>query len=152
MDDNNAILLEETRGSFFRIESWVASLDLKSSIIIAIDAILLSSLELTTHFSQQNSILRFLITLPILLSITLAFCCLWPREWDGPHGLSIINKCSSQESAYTASVLARTYADWEDKLFEVYKNKFSCFENSVVFTMISMEILFAFFIGFIFSS
>lgn len=152
-DDIGSLIVEETRQSFLRLESLMMNLDLKSSIIIAIDAILMSSLDLTTLFKDQISILRFLIVLPLFISIVFAFCCLWPRGWKGPTGTSTINECANIDFYRASCMLAGTYAkDWEINLAEVYRGKFECFEKSVVFTMISLVIIFAFFFGYIFTS
>jgi hypothetical protein len=69
LEDCNCLLVEDARSNFFQLEDWMSALDLKASIIIAIDAIILSSLEQTTNFSHQVSPLRFEIVLAPFLSI-----------------------------------------------------------------------------------
>jgi hypothetical protein len=48
--------------------------------------------------------------------------------------------------------LAKTYADWEEKLMKIYKEKYRYFEFSVIFTMISLIVSFMFTFGQVFAS
>jgi len=76
----HSLMVDDTRLNFFQRENWMTALDLKSSVMIAIDAILISASEPTTHFSQQIPILQLLIIVPPFLSIMLALCCLCIRR------------------------------------------------------------------------
>jgi hypothetical protein len=134
----HSLMVEDTRLNFFQLENWMTSLDLKSSIMIAVDAILVSTLEPITHFSQQIPILQLLIITPLFLSVIMALFCLWPRSWPRPVGMSTINDYSDKRFDYAASKLARNYAEGEKKLKVIYEDKFEYFQISIVLTMISL--------------
>lgn len=134
----HSLMVDDARLNFFQLENWMTSLDLKSSIMIAVDAILVSILEPITHFSQQIPILQLLIITPLFLSVITALFCLWPRSWPRPNSMSTINNYSDKRFDYAASKLAQNYANGEGKLKVIYEDKFEYFQISIVLTMISL--------------
>lgn len=117
MSNAYLLMLEEARQNFFQFENWLPTLDTKSSILIAIDAIILSSLTLIPRFNEQNLFVRiFIISLPVL-SIAFSVACLYPRKWDRPDCEKIVSKYMERELDLTIVELAKTYARWETDLF-----------------------------------
>jgi hypothetical protein len=60
--------------------------------------------------------------------------------------MDIINEYSGQEYNYASSRLAKTYADCGEKLLNIYMEKFSYFDLSVTLNMVSLVIVFVFFV------
>lgn len=58
MDELWNLMAEETKQSFSELQNLVSALDVKSSIVVAIDAILLAALSLIPNFSSLRLIIR----------------------------------------------------------------------------------------------
>ncbi|GEM_PF-2179933 len=138
----HSLMVDDARSAFLQLENWMNSLDLKASIMIAINAISISSLEPTMHFSQQIPILKFLIIVFPFTSIILALCCLWPRSWTRPNGMNTIECYADKKFDYAASKLAKNYANGEKKLKEAYNDKFEYLQLSIICTVISLGLSF----------
>lgn len=146
MDETYSLMEEEARQSFYQLEVLMTSLDIKASVMIAIDAILVASLEPIVDFSHQLPIFRFLIILPLIISVVFAMGCLWPRSFMHSHSMKLIDKYGDSDFRTAVTTLAKTYAKWEEDLFAIYTSKFGFFENSVIFTSVSLIVLLMFFI------
>ena len=67
MDELWNLMAEETKQSFSELQNLVSALDVKSSIVVAIDAILFVALSLIPNFSSLNLIIRILILAPLFI-------------------------------------------------------------------------------------
>lgn len=150
--NTHELIIDDVRLNFFQLENLITSLDLKSSIIIAIDAILIAGGESMVHFNEQIPIHQFFIIIPPMLSISMAVFCLWPRTWLRPNGLNTINNYADKKFDYAASKIAKNYADGEEKLKLIYVDKFEYFQHSVVLATISIVISFILILNQILSS
>lgn len=137
MGNTYLLVLEEARQNFFQLENWLPSLDTKASIMIAIDAIILTSLSLIPTFNKQNQFIQFfLISLPVL-SIAFSVLCLYPRKWDRPSGEKIVSKYLDLELDPVVVELAKTYAKWEAGLWNIYNEKLFCFKIGLRLVVVS---------------
>jgi hypothetical protein len=148
----HSLIVDDIRANFFQRESWMTALDLKSSIMIAIDAILISGAESITFYSKQIPIMQFFTIIPPFLSIMMALFCLWPRTWSRPNSISTINDYADKRFDYAASKLARNYAQDDEYLKNIYNDKFEYFQLSIVFAVISLVISFIVILNQIFSA
>lgn len=149
MTDLWELVAEETRESFSELESLVSTLDVKSSIVVVIDGVLLTALSLIQDdFRHLNIIIRVLILLPLFLSVLFSAGCLFPRKWNRIFGPNLINEYEcSEDPDFVACEISKTRSELEKTLQKVYDNKFMLFRISTLFmlaTLIGEFILFAY--------
>jgi hypothetical protein len=135
------ILAEETREAIYQLENLTSALDVKSSVIIAIDAILFSALLNAPKFAEVDLIFRSLIVIPLFFSILSAVCCLYPRKWHRFSGKNFVDKYISCDNPdYVASTVANTFANMETELGKAYGSKFCFFKLSIVLLILPLII------------
>jgi hypothetical protein len=143
------LIAEETRQSFTDLQNLFLSLDIKSSIVLAIDAILLAALSLIPNFANLDIIIRVLIFAPLFFSLISAICCLCPRKWDKISGENLVREYEEAEDPnYVACEISKTRSDLEHKLQDIYIKKLSCFNVSAIYMIMA---LFGEFVLFIYS-
>jgi hypothetical protein len=140
MTSTYLVMLDEARQNFLQLENLFSALDTKASILIAIDAIILTSLTIIPEFNKQSHFIQlFVISLPVL-SIAYAILCLYPRTWDRPCSEKIVSKYIDLELDPTVVQLAKTYAKWESELLSIYIEKLFCFKNSLKLVILSIAL------------
>ena len=137
MSNTYSLMLDETRQNFLQLENLFSALDTKASILIAIDAIILTSIALIPKFNEQNNFIQFFVVSLPALSIAFAILCLYPRTWDRPCSEKIVSKYMDLDLDPTVVELAKTYAKWEADLRSLYKEKLFCFKNGLKLTILS---------------
>ncbi len=137
MTSTYLVMPDEARQNFLQLENLFSALDTKASILIAINAIILTSLTIIPEFNKQSHYIQFfLVSLPVI-SIAYAILCLRPRTWDRPCSEKIVSKYIDLELDPTVVELAKTYAKWESDLLIIYIEKLFCFKNSFKLVILS---------------
>ena len=132
-------MCEETRQSFSDLQNLVLALDNKASMILAVDAILLTAFSLIPSVIHFNLIYRIIIFAPILISVLAAICCMYLRTWHIMNGSNLVAEYEYAEDIdYTACEIAKTRACLEAKLLAVQKDKSIFLYISTLFTILAL--------------
>jgi len=139
MSDIYDVMAEETRQSYFQLESLTTSLDSKVFGVITADALLFSVFTYIINESFSNK-LFYIAPALISVSFILLLVSVWPRRHLMHNSKDVIKKYGKLDPREALSQLAANYADLEKELSKTYDKKYRWFFAGLVLTILSMAI------------
>lgn len=141
MSEKHNLLIEETRQSFFELESLTISVDNKAYGMIAFIAVLVTiSVYITTLYPGWYPV--YLSPALLVVSLLFALLCIYPREWFRPDVEESIKLFESMDSDAIAMQLSASYVSSERSLSEIYINKFGYLKCCLLITICAIVIEF----------
>lgn len=135
MSDIYSLMVEESRQNFFQVENLFSAIDTKAFGVVTIDAILFPIFAYILSLKQHPTLLLYVPSFILLVSLIFLILCIWPYEWRRQISLATINKYGNIPYEKAASQLAINYANWEDQLTAKYWDKYWCFKRGLIITV-----------------
>jgi hypothetical protein len=139
ISEKYGLLVEETRQTFFQLESLTTSVDNKAYGMIALDTVLLSMFAfLLTLYSSKFWL--YIAPMLLVLSLLCMLYCIKPRKWFGPENKKTIELFKTKKFDEIARILAANYTSYDIVIWKIYNEKFKYLNLGLKLTMISIVV------------